>query len=302
MKRVLLFVATNIAIMLVIGIVMRIFGFDGYLNEQGLDYRALAVFSLLWGSVGSFISLALSKSIAKRSMGVHLIENPMTQDEIWLIDTVQRQAQMAKIGMPEVGIFRSESPNAFATGMNKNKSLVAVSSGLLNHMSKDEVEAVLGHEISHIANGDMITLTLIQGILNAFVIFFSRVIGYAMSAASRNNGRSGYSMGNFIGTMIAQVVLGFIAAIIVNSFSRWREFHADSGGAQLAGSQKMIDALKALQRSSSSEKLEGEFAAFGISGGRSTMAKLFSTHPPLEDRIKALEEAQMHIKSTVNHF
>ena len=292
MKRVFLFVATNMAILAVISVVMRLFGFDGYLTQNGLDYRALAVFSLLWGSVGSFISLAISKWMAKKSMGVQVIENPRTADEQWLVETVRRQAKDAGIGMPEVGIFQSPSPNAFATGMKKNDALVAVSTGLLKSMTKDEVEAVVGHEVAHVANGDMVTMALLQGVLNAFVIFFSRIIGYAIAAASRDSRGGGYTMGSFIGTLIAQIVLGFIAAIIINWFSRWREFHADTGGAKLAGNQKMIDALKALQRSSSTEKLEGEFAAFGISGGRSTLAKLFSTHPPLEDRIAALERAQ----------
>lgn len=292
MKRVLLFAATNIAVLAVISVVMRLFGFDHYLTENGLDYRALAVFSLLWGTVGSFISLALSKTIAKKSMGVQVIENPATEDERWLLETVRRQTQEVGIGMPEVGVFQSPSPNAFATGMKKNDALVAVSTGLLQTMSKDEVEAVLGHEVAHVANGDMITLTLIQGVLNAFVIFFSRIIGYAMSAASRGNS-GGYRSGSFIGTMIAQVVLGFLASMIVSWFSRWREFHADKGGARLAGNQKMINALKALQGSSRTEPLKGEFAAFGISsGGRGQLAKLFSTHPPLEDRIAALEKAQ----------
>ncbi|MGJ8662049.1 MAG: protease HtpX [Marinicella sp.] len=292
MKRIFLFVATNIAILAVISIVMRIFGFDGYLTQNGLDYRALALFSFLWGSVGSFISLAMSKWMAKKSMGVQVIETPRNADEQWLLETVQRQAQDAGIGMPEVGVFQSSSPNAFATGMKRNDALVAVSTGLLQTMEKGEVEAVLGHEVAHVANGDMITMALLQGILNAFVIFFSRIIGYAIAAASRDERGGGYTMGSFIGTIIAQIVLGFLAAIIINSFSRYREFHADTGGARLAGNQNMIDALKALQRNSKAEKLEGEFAAFGISGGKATLAKLFSTHPPLEDRIAALEKAQ----------
>ncbi len=292
MKRVLLFVATNVAVLMVISVVMRVFGFDGYLTQNGLDYKALAVFSLLWGSVGSLISLAISKWMAKKTMGVQIIEQPGNKDEQWLVDTVKRQAKEAGIGMPEVGVFQSSSPNAFATGMKRNDALVAVSTGLLQSMNKDEVEAVLGHEVAHVANGDMITMALIQGVLNAFVIFFSRIIGYAIAAASRDERGGGYSMGSFIGTLIAQIVLGFVAAIIINWFSRWREFHADEGGAKLAGNQKMIDALKALQKSSKTEKLEGEFAAFGISGGQGTLAKLFSTHPPLEDRIAALEKAQ----------
>lgn len=293
MKRVLLFMATNIAVLAVISVVMRVFGFDHYMTQNGLDYRALAVFSILWGSVGSFISLAMSKWMAKKSMGVHVIEQPSNPDEQWLVDTVKRQAQDAGIGMPEVGIFNSPSPNAFATGMKKNDALVAVSTGLLQTMKRNEVEAVLGHEVAHVANGDMVTMALIQGILNAFVIFFSRIIGYAIAAASRDSRGGGYTMGSFIGTLIAQIVLGFLAAIIINSFSRWREFHADEGGSRLAGNQNMIDALKALQRSSRTEPLEGEFAAFGISNGsKAKLAKLFSTHPPLEERIAALEKVK----------
>ena len=296
MKRVFLFIATNIAILAVISIVMRIFGFDGYMYQNGLDYKALAVFSILWGSIGSFISLALSKWMAKRAMGVQVIESPRNQTEQWLLETVERQAKDAGIGMPEVGVFASNSPNAFATGMTKNSSLVAVSTGLMNEMTQDEVEAVLGHEVAHIANGDMVTMALIQGVLNAFVIFFSRIIGYAIGAAMRSDNDSAYNMGYFIGTIIAQIVLGILAAMIISSFSRWREFHADKGGAYLAGREKMINALKALQRTSHNEKLEGEFAAFGISGGqgiRSKLMELLSTHPPLEDRIEALETANL---------
>ena len=191
MKRILLFVATNMAILAVISVVMRIFGFDGYLTANGLDYKALAVFSLLWGSVGSFISLAISKWMAKRSMGVQVIEQPSNANEQWLIDTVRQQAESARIGMPEVGIFDSASPNAFATGMSKNNALVAVSTGLLQTMKREEVEAVLAHEVSHVANGDMVTMALIQGVLNAFVIFFSRIIGHAIASALRSNNDSG---------------------------------------------------------------------------------------------------------------
>ncbi|WP_154223822.1 protease HtpX [Marinicella rhabdoformis] len=291
MKRILLFVATNMAILAVISVVMRIFGFDGYLTANGLDYKALAVFSLLWGSVGSFISLAISKWMAKRSMGVQVIEQPSNSTEQWLVDTVRQQAESARIGMPEVGIFDSASPNAFATGMNKNNALVAVSTGLLQTMKREEVEAVLAHEVSHVANGDMVTMALIQGVLNAFVIFFSRIIGYAIASAMRSENNSGYGIGSFIGTLIAQIILGFVASMIICAFSRWREFHADAGGARLSSSQDMANALRALQRNSQTEKLEGEFAAFGISGG-SAMAKLFSTHPPLEERIARLENSQ----------
>lgn len=293
MKRIALFLLTNIAVLVVISLIMRLFGFDGYMYEYGLNYKALAVFSIVWGSVGSFISLALSKWMAKKSMGVQVIENPANETEIWLVETVKRQAQKDGIGMPEVGIFNSSSPNAFATGMSRNKALVAVSTGLLENMRRNEVEAVLGHEVSHVANGDMITMMLLQGILNAFVIFFSRVIGYAISAAMRSdNDRGGYGLGQFIGTLIAQILLGFLAAMIISKFSRYREFHADKGGANLAGKQNMIDALKALRRDSQPEDLKGEFAAFGISGRRSNFMQLFATHPPLEDRIEALEASK----------
>ncbi len=291
MKRILLFVATNMAILAVISVVMRIFGFDGYLTANGLDYKALAVFSLLWGSVGSFISLAMSKWMAKRAMGVQVIETPSNSTEQWLMDTVRQQAESARIGMPEVGVFDSASPNAFATGMSRNNALVAVSTGLLQTMKREEVEAVLAHEVSHVANGDMVTMALIQGVLNAFVIFFSRIIGHAIAAAMRSDNNSGYGLGSFIGTLIAQIILGFLASIIICAFSRWREFHADAGGARLSSSQDMANALRALQRNSHKEQLEGEFAAFGISGG-SAMAKLFSTHPPLEERIARLEQNQ----------
>ncbi len=290
MKRVFLFLATNMAILAVISLVMRVFGFDSYMYENGLNYTALAIFSILWGSIGSFISLAISKWMAKRSMGVQVIDNPSSENEMWLIDTVKRQADRAGIGMPEVGVFNSPSPNAFATGMSRNNALVAVSTGLLENMRREEVEAVLGHEISHVANGDMITMALLQGVLNAFVMFFSRVIGYAVSAAMRGDrSGGGYGIGQFIGTMIAQILLGLLAAMIINKFSRYREFHADSGGARLSSNQNMINALKALQRASSPDKLKGEFAAFGISGGQSKLRSLFATHPPLEDRIAALE-------------
>lgn len=290
MLRVFLFLITNVAVLAVISIVMRIFGFDSYMYENGLNYKALAIFSIIWGSVGSFISLAISKWMAKRSMGVQVIENPANETEMWLVETIRRQSESAGIGMPEVGIFNSKSPNAFATGMNRNNALVAVSTGLLDSMTRNEVEAVLGHEVSHVANGDMITMTLIQGVLNAFVIFFSRIIGYAISAAMRGNNRGGsYGIGFYIGSFLAQIVLGFLAAMIISKFSRYREFHADTGGARLSSNQNMINALKALQRSSNSTKLKGEFAAFGISGGKAKLKSLFSTHPPLEDRIEALE-------------
>ena len=296
MKRTILFILTNIAVLAVITIVMRLFGLDGYMTQHGLNYTALAVFAIIWGSVGSFISLAMSKRMARFAYGVSIIENPKDETEMWLLETVRRQAQQAGIGMPEVGIFRNGSPNAFATGMKRNDSLVAVSTGLLERMNKKEVEAVLGHEISHVANGDMVTMALLQGILNAFVIFFSRIIGYAISSAMRGHARDiGFRAGSFIGTLIAQILLGFLAAIIINMFSRHREFKADRGGAELAGRQNMIGALEALQRSPYDSKLQGEMAAFGFTGGRAKvmLQKLLATHPPLEERIAALEVAEI---------
>ncbi len=290
MKRVFLFIATNLAVMTVITLLTRILGLDNYLTAQGIDYKALAIYSIIWGSLGSFISLAMSKSAAKRSMGVEVIESPSNDEEMWLVDTVRRQAERVGIGMPEVGIFQSEAPNAFATGMNKNSALVAVSTGLLHSMKSNEVEAVLGHEISHVSNGDMVTMTLLQGILNAFVLFISRIIGFVMSSSSRGNRSSSMRFGNFIGTMFVQTVLGFLAALIIKWFSRYREFHADAGGGRLTSNQDMIAALRALQHASNPQSLSGPLVGFGINGVRSTVAKLFSTHPPLEERIEALEK------------
>ncbi len=289
MKRILLFLTTNFAVMAVITIISRVFGLDNYLNEYGIDYKALAIYSFLWGSVGSIIALLMSKSAAKRSMGVQIIENPSNDTESWLVEIVRLQAQSAGIGMPEVGIFKSDSPNAFATGANRNNALVAVSTGLLDQMTREEAEAVMGHEISHVANGDMITMTLLQGILNAFVLFISRIIGFVMSSNSKSR-RGGARAGNFMGTMIAQFIFGFLAALIVKWFSRYREFHADAGGAKLSGNANMISALRALQRVSEPQPLKGQFVGFGVSGVKSTVAKLFATHPPLEDRIAALEK------------
>jgi heat shock protein HtpX len=240
------------------------------------------------GFTGSFISLAMSKFLAKRSMGVQIIEQPSSPTEQWLVDTVRRQAQQARIGMPEVGIFNADQPNAFATGMNRNNALVAVSTGLLRNMNADEVEAVLGHEISHVSNGDMVTMGLIQGVVNTFVIFLSRVIGHVVDRVVFKTER-GYGPAYFITSIVAQIFLSILASIIVMWFSRRREFRADAGGAALAGRQKMIDALQALQRAHQTEDLPGEFAAFGIAGGVGAgIKKLFMTHPPLEERIAAL--------------
>lgn len=289
--RILLFIATNIAVMIVISILFNLLGLSGYVTAQGLDLKALLMMSAVIGVTGSVISLAMSKSMAKSSMGVQVITQPQNQTEKWLLDVVTKQAQQAGIGMPEVGIFQAPVANAFATGMNRNNALVAVSTGLLQSMTPDEVEAVVGHEVSHVANGDMVTMALMQGVLNTFVYFFATIIGYIVDRAlSGNNERSGVGMGYYLVQMIAQVALGFLASMLVCWFSRKREFRADAGGASLAGSQKMIGALRALQRGHEAEELPGQFAAFGINGGG--IQKLFMTHPPLEERIAALQNAK----------
>lgn len=293
MLRMLLFFGTNIAIILVLSISMRLLGVDSILEQQGggLNLNALLIFSAVFGMGGSIISLALSKWMAKRSMGVQLIETPTTKQELWLVSTVEMQANEAGIKIPEIGIFNSPQPNAFATGMNKNAALVAVSSGLLEHMSQDEVEAVLAHEISHVANGDMVTLTLIQGVVNTFVIFFSRIIGHLIDRIVFKVQR-GHGPGFWIGTIVAQIVLSIFASMIVMWFSRRREFKADAGGAYLAGREKMIAALRRLQQASDPQPLPDEMAAFGISGGTpSGFKRLFMSHPPLEERITALENS-----------
>ncbi len=288
--RILLFLATNAAILVVLSLVFRLLGLEGLLAQNGvdLDLQALLVYSAVIGFSGSLISLFLSKTMAKHGMGVQLIERPTNQTEMWLVSTVERQAREAGIGMPEVGIFEG-APNAFATGWNKNDALVAVSSGLLRHMNEDEVEAVLAHEVSHVANGDMVTLSLIQGVVNTFVVFLSRVIGHVVDRVILKNER-GHGIGFFVTSMIAQVVLSFLASAIVMWFSRWREFRADAGGARLAGSHKMIAALQRLQQVSNPEALPDEMAAFGISGGK--LQAMFSSHPPLEARIEALRNTR----------
>jgi heat shock protein HtpX len=293
MMRILLFLATNAAILVLISIVFQVFGFEGILAENGVDLnlQALLVMSAVIGFGGSFISLAMSKFLAKRSMGVKLIEQPANSTEQWLVSTVQRQAEQAGIGMPEVGIFDSPEPNAFATGMSRNNALVAVSAGLLQNMDANEVEAVLGHEITHVSNGDMVTMGLIQGVINTFVIFLSRVIGHVVDRVVFKTER-GYGPAYFITSIVAQIFLSVLASVIVMWFSRRREFRADTGGASLAGRGKMIAALQALQRGSEPHDLPGEFAAFGISGGLGTgIKKLFMSHPPLEERIAALRAA-----------
>jgi len=286
--RILLFLGTNLAVIMLLSIVFSVLGIDNLLAENGvdLDLQALLIYSAIIGFSGSLISLFMSKMMAKKSMGVHVITEPSNPTERWLVDTVAFQARRAGIGMPEVGIFNSQAPNAFATGWNKNAALVAVSSGLLQSMTQDEVEAVLGHEVSHVANGDMVTLTLIQGVVNTFVVFLSRVIGHIVDRVVFKVER-GHGPAFWIVSLAAQFILGILASMIVAWFSRYREFRADAGGADLAGRQKMIDALKRLQQGHT-ESLPDEMAAFGISGGK--MAELFASHPPLEKRIAALQQ------------
>ncbi len=285
-SRVLLLVGTNMAVMLVLSFAIRIFGLEQYLG-QGMT--SMLIYAFIFGMAGSFISLAMSKSMAKRSTGAVVIENPSNETEQWLMDIVRKQADAANIGMPEVAIFDTPQVNAFATGMNKNKALVAVSSGLLNTMTREEAEAVMAHEISHVANGDMITLTLIQGVLNTFVIFFSRIIGNIVDKAIFKNQR-GYGVGYFITSMAAQFLLGILASIIVSYFSRIREYRADEGGADLSSKQNMIGALRRLQAQHEPEQLPDQLAAFGISGATAGgFKRLFRSHPDLSERIDALE-------------
>ncbi len=291
MMRILLFLATNAAVLVLISIVFQVLGLEGILQQNGVDLNlsALLVMSAVIGFGGSFISLAMSKWSAKHSMGVHLVERPANRTEQWLVETVRRQAEKAGIGMPEVGIFDSPEPNAFATGMNRNNALVAVSAGLLQQMEAGEVEAVLGHEISHVANGDMLTLGLVQGVVNTFVVFLSRVVGHVVDRVIFKTER-GYGPGYYITSIVAQIVFSIIATAIVMWFSRRREFRADEGGADLAGRQKMIGALRRLQAVHEPHELPEQFAAFGIAGGIGRgIQNLFRSHPPLEDRIAALQ-------------
>ncbi|MCG7926561.1 MAG: protease HtpX [Candidatus Thiodiazotropha taylori] len=290
MMRIALFLGTNMAILALISITFRLLGIEGLLMQNGvdLDINALLVYSAVIGFSGSLISLFISKWMAKRSMGVQIIENPGNEVERWLVATVESQAQRAGIGMPEVGIFNHASPNAFATGWNKNDALVAVSTGLMQQMNRDEVEAVLAHEVSHVANGDMVTLSLIQGVVNTFVVFLSRIIGHTVDRVVFKTER-GYGPAFYIVSIIAEFVLGILAMTIVMWFSRWREFRADKGGADLAGRGKMIAALRRLQQAHEPEPMPEGMAAFAISAGK--VQKLFASHPPLEDRIAALESA-----------
>ncbi len=287
MMRIFLFLATNVAIMVVISIVFSLFGLSGTLDAQGinLDLNSLLVMSAIIGMTGSFISLAMSKWSAKQAMGVQVIEQPQNQTEQWLLAIVAQQAQKAGVGMPEVGIFQAPEANAFATGMNRNSALVAVSSGLLHRMTNDEVEAVIGHEITHVANGDMVTMALMQGVVNTFVYFFAGIIGHVVDRVILQNERE-HGMGYFLAQMVAQIALGFLASMLVMWFSRYREFKADAGGAKLAGWGTMVSALRALKREREPQDLPGQLAAFGINGG--SIKNLFMSQTPLEERIAAL--------------
>ncbi len=290
MMRIGLFLATNIAIMVVLAVVMQMFGLSGVLDAQGvdLDLNALLIISAVVGMTGSFFSLALSKTMALKSTGAKVISQPSNEVETWLVNIVKRQAEQAGIGMPDVAIYKSNDMNAFATGMKRNKALVAVSTGLMDQMDRDQVEAVLAHEVSHVANGDMITLTLIQGVVNTFVFFLSRVIGHVVDRVVFKVQR-GHGPAYWITAIIAQIILGILASAIVMWFSRYREFKADAGSANIVGKNKMISALERLKRGADDPHLPDQLEAFGISGGmKSGFAKLFMSHPPLDERIAAL--------------
>ena len=290
MKRVFYFLVTNLAIVFVLSITMRLLGVEPFLNANGLNLSSLLIFAAVMGFGGALISLAISKWSAKQMSGAVTIDNPKTPDEIWLMNIVKKQSQVVGIQMPEVAIFNSPVVNAFATGMSRNSSLVAVSSGLLEMMTKDEAEAVIGHEISHIANGDMVTLTLIQGVVNTFVLFFSRVIGYTVDKIIFKT-RQGTGPAFFITMIISELLLGVLASIVVMWFSRQREYRADIGGGQLAGKQKMIAALQRLKAQYESSALPKSIAALGISGEQGMgLKELFSTHPSLDDRIARLQQ------------
>ena len=292
MLRIGLFLATNVAIMVVISVVFSLLGLEGILAENGVDLnlRALLIMSTIIGFSGSFISLFISKFMAKRSMGVRIIEEPANPTERWLMDTLRMQSSRAGISTPEMGIFDSPEPNAFATGWNKNNALVAVSTGLLERMKKGEVEAVVAHEVSHVANGDMITMALIQGVVNTFVVFLARLVGFFVDRVILKNQR-GLGIGYFVTSIIAQIFLSILASTIVMWFSRRREFSADAGGASLAGRHNMINALAALggPAQAAAAELPDQMAGFGISG---KFGSLFASHPPLEARIAALKAQQ----------
>ena len=291
-KRIALFLATNVAVILVLSIVLRLLGVDSYLEQSGtgLNYEALLIFSAIFGFGGAFISLAISKWMAKRTTGAQVITQPRNEVESWLVNVVQRQARQAGIDTPEVAIYPAADMNAFATGARRNNALVAVSAGLLQNMPRDEVEAVIAHEISHVANGDMVTLTLVQGVVNTFVIFLSRIVGHFVDRVLLRN-ESGAGIGYFVSVIVAQIVLGILASTIVMWVSRRREFRADAGSAQLNGSQPMIRALARLEKGAPAELPEA-MRAFGISGARAGgFKKLFMSHPPISERIAALQSA-----------
>lgn len=289
MKRIFLFLLTNLAVIFVINISLRLLGVDRMLNQGGgINFNALLVMSLVIGFSGSIVSLLMSKWTAKRMVGAQVITSPIDPTERWLLETVHREAAAAGISMPEVAIYDAPDVNAFATGWNRNAALVAVSTGLLQSMSRDEIEAVLGHEISHVANGDMVTLALIQGVVNTFVVFFSKLFGILVDRVLlKNDERQGPGIGAFVAEIAAQLILGVLASVIVMWFSRQREFRADRGGAELAGRNKMIAALERLKLNHEQTALPQKIAAFGISGGPG-MSRLFMTHPPLEERIAVL--------------
>ena len=291
-KRITLFVITNIAVLFVLNITMRLLGIDIMLARSGSNLGALLAMAAVIGFGGALISLAMSKWSAKMMTGAKVIDQPQSEAERWLVATVRRQAEKAGIGMPEVAIYNGPEVNAFATGMNRNSALVAVSTGLLNQMTREEAEAVLGHEVSHVANGDMVTLTLIQGVVNTFVIFLSRIIGNLVDKVIFKNER-GQGPAFWVTSIIAELVLGVLALIIVRWFSRYREFRADAGGAALAGREKMIAALQRLKQAHEAPPLPNQMRAFGVSGAKSLgLGRLFMTHPPLDERIEALRAAR----------
>ena len=287
MKRIFLFILTNLAIVLVLSIAAQVTGLDTWLAQQGGSLTGLLVFAAVFGFSGSLISLAISKWMAVRAMGVQIIRQPSSANEQWLLDTVRSLANKAGVGMPEVGIFDSPQPNAFATGPRRDNALVAVSTGLLSSMNRTEIEAVLGHELTHVANGDMVTLTLIQGVVNTFVIFLSRIVGNIVDR-SMSRDSDGRGIAYFVTVLVSQLVLGILASIIVMWFSRQREFRADAGGARLAGRDRMIAALERL-KAAHDEPLPAQLNAFGIAGGEGRgLQRLFMSHPPIEERIAAL--------------
>ncbi len=291
--RILLFLATNLAVIVLASITLRLLGFDSYFEGQGLNFTALLIFAAIIGFGGSFVSLFLSKWMAKRATRCHIIEQPSSPAEQWLVETVQQLSREAGIRTPEIGIFPANQSNAFATGWNKNDALVAVSQGMLQRFNKDEIRAVLGHEIGHVANGDMVTLSLIQGVINTFVIFFARVVGHFVDKVILKND-SGHGLGFIMVTIVAEIILGILASTIVFWFSRRREYRADEAGASLAGTGAMVSALQRLQRETAlPDEMPDSMQAFGITKGqRGGLKALFASHPPLEDRIAALQARQ----------